>query len=286
MKTISSALNAAIVEGNICSIFTIVAKDGTIRCFTDHDKELVVDGKTYIPSAGVTRFKTKITNDAEVSSQEMAATVLDMPHQEMVDGKWDNAQIESALVAWADPSAGKLINFKGSIGAIQFTDEGFRADVQNYLRDLGRNFGHSVTANCRHVLFSQRTPGAISYCGVNRASYFSPATVTQILGQKLKVVISTTGRPAEWASNGFAKFTSGSNAGLSFEIKKHLIENGGETIAFYIPTLAQIAIGDTLEISAGCDKTVETCKSKFGNIVNFGGFPHLQVDVNSRIETS
>ena len=285
MKTISSTLASAINEGNICSIFTIVAKDGTTRCFTDHDKELIVDGKTYIPSAGVTRFKTKVTNDAEVSSQEMAATVLDMPHQEMVDGKWDNAQIESALVAWADPDAGKLINFKGSVGAIQFTDEGFRADVQNYLRDLGRNLGHNVTANCRHVLFSQRTPGMISWCGVNRGSYVSNATVTGIVSQKLKVSISNTGRPAEWASAGFAKFTSGSNAGLTFEIKKHLLD-AGETITFYLPTLAQINIGDTLEITAGCDKRMETCKSKFGNMVNFGGFPHLQVDVNSRIETS
>ena len=33
--------------------------------------------------------------------------------------------------------------------------------------------------------------------------------------------------------------------------------------------------GDTLKLTAGCDKTFKTCREKFGNGLNFRGFPHL-----------
>ena len=36
-----------------------------------------------------------------------------------------------------------------------------------------------------------------------------------------------------------------------------------------------IAAGDGFAVAAGCDKKFATCKAKFGNALNFRGFPHL-----------
>jgi uncharacterized phage protein (TIGR02218 family) len=36
-----------------------------------------------------------------------------------------------------------------------------------------------------------------------------------------------------------------------------------------------IAIGDAFLATAGCDKQFATCSAKFGNGVNFRGFPHM-----------
>jgi uncharacterized phage protein (TIGR02218 family) len=36
-----------------------------------------------------------------------------------------------------------------------------------------------------------------------------------------------------------------------------------------------IQAGDTFSITAGCDKRFETCRDRFSNVVNFGGFPHM-----------
>ena len=33
--------------------------------------------------------------------------------------------------------------------------------------------------------------------------------------------------------------------------------------------------GDGFTIRAGCDKRIATCAQKFGNVVNFRGFPHI-----------
>ena len=34
-------------------------------------------------------------------------------------------------------------------------------------------------------------------------------------------------------------------------------------------------VADTFNIIAGCDKLAATCKTKFSNMVNFGGFPFI-----------
>ena len=286
MKTISSTLRTAIESGNICYLFKIVAKDTTSRYFTDTNASLTVDGNLYVPSAGVTRLKMKATNNAEVSNQEVVATILDMPDAELKSGKWDGAQIEVSIASWASPGAGKLIIFKGSIGVIQWTDEGFRADIQNYLRDLGKNIGETVTGNCRHQLFSTSSPDKIGACGVSRASYLVTGSISYVLTQRMKFKIATTSKPTGWATSGFIKFTSGNNAGLTYEVKRHLVEGGdlGESVELFLPCLAAVTVGTTFELTAGCDHTIDTCKTKFNNVANFGGFPHLEVDVNARVE--
>ncbi len=37
----------------------------------------------------------------------------------------------------------------------------------------------------------------------------------------------------------------------------------------------KVQVNDTFEITAGCDKYFDTCRSKFDNVVNFRGFPHI-----------
>ena len=36
--------------------------------------------------------------------------------------------------------------------------------------------------------------------------------------------------------------------------------------------------GDRFRVVAGCDKRAETCRGKFGNFLNFRGFPHIPGD--------
>ena len=35
------------------------------------------------------------------------------------------------------------------------------------------------------------------------------------------------------------------------------------------------AVGDTIYLYPGCDRTLATCTAKFGNSANFGGFPFI-----------
>ena len=35
------------------------------------------------------------------------------------------------------------------------------------------------------------------------------------------------------------------------------------------------SVGDMILLQAGCDKLSATCQTKFGNFLNFRGFPHI-----------
>jgi uncharacterized phage protein (TIGR02218 family) len=71
---------------------------------------------------------------------------------------------------------------------------------------------------------------------------------------------------------GLMTFNSGLNSGLSMEVKSY---HPG-TIELQLPMPYQVAVGDTYTIIAGCGKRVnEDCKTRYNNVVNFRGEPHL-----------
>jgi uncharacterized phage protein (TIGR02218 family) len=70
-------------------------------------------------------------------------------------------------------------------------------------------------------------------------------------------------------------WTSGANAGLAVEVKAHTHGTGSARLSLFLPMPDPIAIGDGFTVTAGCDKTLATCRDRFSNVVNFGGFPHM-----------
>ena len=83
---------------------------------------------------------------------------------------------------------------------------------------------------------------------------------------------------ANYYAQGTALCTAGINSGLTFTIKA---STTGGLITLDMPTLVAPANGDTFTITAGCDKSYNTCKAKFGNQNNFGGAPFVPVPVTA-----
>lgn len=279
MRTIAPALKQAIIDGKIASLVKITTKDGAVFGYTDHDKELTVEGTKFIPAPGLQRIRLDISADAKVSSQEAGSAWVDAPEQDLLEGKFDEALVDVMWVPWEDPSIGTLKIFSGDLGLIEWTEEGFKADIQSSMRRLRKNIGFEVTAACRHELFSQPSTETIGACRLAAGSYTKTGSVQSVDVQRLKIGISSTGWATGYATNGKITFTSGLNNGLSYEVKTHIV-GGTETIELMLPAFAQFTVGDTYTLQAGCDKTWTTCGSKFNNQVNFGGFPHIKQDVN------
>ena len=74
--------------------------------------------------------------------------------------------------------------------------------------------------------------------------------------------------PSEYFQGGLVVWTSGNNKGLSMEIKNYY----PNYIFLNQKMILTINVGDTYIISAGCDKTILSCQSRFNNIKNFRGF--------------
>ena len=65
------------------------------------------------------------------------------------------------------------------------------------------------------------------------------------------------------------------NVGNKF-ISSH--NKSGASDQLRINTPVELARGDSISVLAGCDRTWQTCHSKFDNIINFGGFPYLPLE--------
>lgn len=281
MKTVSSLLKQEFVNGIRTTIVKIITKSGTIYGYTDFDSPLIVEGTTYTPAPGLKRTTLTSTANDQVSNQELGSGWVDAPEGDLIAGKFDNALVEVAFCSWKNPSYGRVIIQRGNIGVIQWTADGFRADILSHMRQLQRNINFITTANCRHQLFSQFSSNTIGACTLNAASYTYSGTVVAVSVAKLKFSVSGLSQPAQYCQNGILTWTSGPNAGLKHEVKNHTVA-GSTEIELYLPTFITPAAGNTFSITAGCDKTNATCKTKFNNGVNFGGFPHIQTEVQYR----
>lgn len=281
MKNVSDLLKQEFVSGIRTTLVKIITKSGTIYGYTDYDSPLIVEGTTYIPAPGLKRTTLTSTTNDTVSSQELGSGWVDAPENELIAGKFDNALVEVSFCSWQHPDYGRVIVQRGNIGVIQWTADGFRADIQSHMRQLQRNISFITTAGCRHQLFSQFNNNSLGACTLNAASYTYVGTVTTITVPRLKFAASGLSQPAQYYQNGILTWTSGPNAGLKHEVKNHTV--GGSTeIELYLPAFVAPSTGDTFTITAGCDKSLATCKSKFSNGINFGGFPHIQTEVQYR----
>ena len=58
------------------------------------------------------------------------------------------------------------------------------------------------------------------------------------------------------------------------EVRVHTT-TGGATFELFEAMPETVQVGDTFTVTAGCDKSFGTCKTKFSNGDNFRGFPHI-----------
>lgn len=282
MKTISSNLKTDIVGGYRANLVKVITIDGSTFGYTDHDFTLIVEGITYVPAPGLSKPSMFMTSSSEVSAHEFASAWIDAPELELLSGKWDNAIIEIRMCSWKDVSLGSLLIDKGNLGTIQWTIDGFNAEMYSHMRKFQQTIGFQVTGSCRHQLFSQFANNKCGACTLNSTSYTSTGTVSATSDKRTGFTTATgLGKSSAYFTNGVLTWTTGLNINKKQEIKSFTVTTTGDWV-FFLPAEDDIQVGDTFSVVSGCDKTLTTCSTKFSNVVNFGGFPHIQTEVQYR----
>lgn len=266
MKTVSSGL-AAHLQGEVTSLATcwrLERLDGWVRGFTDHDVDLTIDGLAYVAATGFLPSAVRTGADLSADNLDVEGFLDDaaLKAEDMTAGLFDGARIEVFLVNWRDLAQGRLLLRKGFLGEVKRADQRFSAEIRGLSVKLQQTAGLVYSRLCRTDLGSAQ-------CGVSLAGVTDTLTVTGVSAADTITTDST--RPSGWYTFGRATFLSGANAGIASEVLLH----GGATIQFFTPLPRPIAIGDSLSVTAGCDKTIETCQGRFANVLNFRGEPHI-----------
>lgn len=290
MRTISPALKAAFVNGTRATLVKLITKTGKIYGYTDHDVGLNVLGVNYNPAPGLTRMQLTRSINESVANQEFGSAWIDAPEEKLLAGEFDNAELEISFCDWSNPSNGALLMERGRLGIIQWTADGFRADLQSWMRDLQKTINFPVTASCRHRLFSQvgdvSPSAAIGFCKLDKAAFKCIATINSYSVPKMVFEITVTSgtiaNTATWFAGGHLIAVAMPNTSLLFR-KPQMIKSSTlltpnvYRIELYLP-MPEAPLY-SIELYPGCDKTTTACKDKFNNVINFGGFPHIKPEV-------
>ncbi len=273
MKSLSPELQAHLDAGTttLSWCWRITRADGAVFGFTDHDRTLDFGGTMFEPESGLTASEVRAGSDLAVDAQDAQGVLTSdrITETDILDGRWDNAEVELWRVNWADTSQRVLMR-RGAIGQIRRGRLAFVAEMRSQAHVLGQTVGRMFQATCDATLGDAR-------CRVNldAPSFKGTGSVIDILRDRAFTASGLGGFAAGWFAFGTVTWTSGVNAGRRAEVLSHDLVDGIAILTLLEAPVRPIVGSDAFVIRAGCDKRIATCHAKFANVANFRGFPHI-----------
>jgi len=256
----------------VARCLALTRRDGFTLGFTDHDRALGFEGIAFRPESGAALSALAFGTGLAVDNAEAAGALSDaaITEADIRAGRWDGAAVRLWLADWAEP-ARRVLRFRGTLGEITRQGGAFTAELRGLAEALNRPQGRLYQARCPAVLGD-------AACGVDLAApgLRVAATVAGLEGGRQMLVSGAGTAGTGWFAEGLVQVTGGAAAGLTAAIRSDRVEDGGlRRVELWQGVDAALAAGDPVTLVAGCDKRVETCREKFGNIGNFRGFPHV-----------
>lgn len=238
---------------------------GTIMGFTDHTSDLTISSQLYKAATGFSPTSVETKDKFSVDNLDVAG-ILDaaaITEADIMAGKYDFAEIEIFMVNVTDLSQGTVTQRRGWLGEVTMKNGQFVAEVRGLAQKLSQNIVDLYSPTCRAVFGDGR-------CKANLASYTVGGTVNTVSSRQILISNSMT-QAAGYFSGGEIQWITGANAGRRMEIK----EFANKQFTLVLPMPNNVAVGDTFNAIAGCDKTIASCIAKFNNAVNFRGEPYV-----------
>ncbi len=250
------------LEG-VATFWRIARRDGCLLGFTSHDRDLWFDGILHRAAPGMVpsaiRRSAGIAND---SADVEGAISHDAIHAaDLAAGRYDGARFAIGLVDWETREAAVL--YHGEAGAISDDDGGFRAELQSAKAVFQEDHVPRTSPTCRAVFCG---PG----CTLN-VQRFSHRLACQAIDHEAGLVRFAQAPDPALFLNGSLRWIDGPHAGVTMQI----IQSDASGQLLDQELLPTLAVGAQAILREGCDHTIATCQSRFGNAANFRGEPFL-----------
>ncbi len=273
MKTLPTGLQAHLDSGvtTLCWCWRLTRRDGVQIGFTDHDRDLFFDGTTFEAAAGFTATEMKHSVGLGVDDLEVESALRSdrLNEDDLAGGLYDDARVEIFRVNWSDTEQRVLMR-TGSLGQVSRSGPSFRAEVRGLSHYLQQPNGRLFQFTCDADLGDHR-------CSVDlgTGTYRAIGIVSGAASSRAFEVSGLESFAEGWFARGLLTFRSGANQGCRIEVRSHRRREGATLIELWQEPANAVALGDEIEVTAGCDKQLSTCREKFANTVNFRGFPHM-----------
>lgn len=263
MRDISVEMQARLDSGatTMCRCWLVERRDGVRFGFTDHDRDLAVEGEVYKAGSGLDASVLEASTGLSVDNGQAVGALTDvgLTESDIMAGKFDGAEVRQWLVDWSSPDL-KILLFRGFLGEIRRGSGAFEAELRGITEVLNQPLGRKYLRECDRVFGDPK-------CGVEATdpTFSAEVTVLTVTGRRAFTFDGLSGFQDGWFANGVIRWASGA-VSLVKSDAGGVLETWEEVDA---------TLGETARVIAGCDKQSETCRTKFGNFLNFRGFPHI-----------
>jgi uncharacterized phage protein (TIGR02218 family) len=266
MRNINTNIKTELNEELIfyIKIITLTLKSGIKIGFSEYDLAFILDNILYKPqnSFNLENFSNR-NNSTNFS--EILGVIDDeiITENDLISGKFLDSEIEIAVTNPKNLALGKVILFTGFVDKIINDNQKFYFEIKSFSEKLKRTITQNYSKKCRAVFTDSK-------CGLNKNTFTFNGSITSVLND-YQFADSARTQANFYFNYGVIKFTSGLNNGLSFDVKNYQ----DKIFEIFLATEFQPNIGDTYEVTTGCDKEFKTCITKFNNAINFRGEPFV-----------
>jgi uncharacterized phage protein (TIGR02218 family) len=239
--------------------------------FTEANHDIKIDNQIYRASTGLSSSAIKEDSSFAIDNLDIEG-ILDseiIKAEDILAGIYDNAMIEIFLVDLTtnDENQNKtnvLFLKRGYIGNIKIIGNNkFIAEINGFLESGKQNITCRYGTTCRANLGDER-------CKFNLESFTHQGFVSEVFDNKTFKDVTTSQENGYFDHGAILLFHN-----LKFIHKGNVKFFINQTFELFEPTNINLEPGMIYYASIGCDKSANTCVTKFNNIVNFRGEPHI-----------
>jgi uncharacterized phage protein (TIGR02218 family) len=253
----------------------IVPVTGSPIYLTDHPRDLVMSGHTYLSTAGYQFTGQSATAGFSPASVDIEgiAGASGLSRAAVGSGLFDGARCYVFATSWAAPVEDQEPVVAGIFGKATLLDHRFQIGGVSLIDALNQTVGQTYGAQCPKTFCGTEYAG----CGVSLAANTVTGTLTSVTSASVFTSAARTEADDTFGA-GTIQFTSGPNAGLkALEIKSF----AGGVITTFEPFYYLPVAGNAYSMVRGCRKRLSDCQNRWNgsgivsNVANFGGFPWI-----------
>lgn len=267
-----NALETAVETGKPLELYRFSNLNSEIYTYTSGNADYTYNSEVYV-TRNLTRNESAITSD-----QNLVALTLRVPADDEFAQRYrigaptarDKLTIYR-LHLTDTPTPEVVVFFKGEVSSVAFDGDDAIVAAETSMIVLRRPIPRrSYSNSCGHVLYDRG-------CKINEnnAAYKFDVVVQTINGAN--VTVTGTGIGTQAANF----FVSGFLDKDTIERRMILSQtvNGPTSLTLTLPLpFVDLADGEALVLRAGCNHSLTTCRTKFNNVTNFGGFPWVPTE--------
>lgn len=247
----------------VATWWRVLRRDGVTLGFATHDRDLWFDGVLHRAAPGIVPSAIRRSANFEPDSAEVEGVLShdSITGDDLAAGRFDEARVLIGLVDWE--SSDTQVLYRGTIGTVTEEAGKFTADLQSRKAELLRDPIPRTSPNCRAPFCGQG-------CGLSPARYTHEAALIGTDASANCVTVASTAYGPHLAG-GTVRWLDGPHAGSVMNI----VSAEGPVLMLDELIDDAVAPGMRALLREGCDRTLQTCATRFGNAINFQGEPFL-----------